>query len=37
MKEYFCEECGKLFDRKSNWIQHTINKKFDIVWRKYYA
>ena len=31
MKEYFCEECGKLFDRKSNWIQHTINKKFPCI------
>ena len=27
MKEYFCDNCGKKFDRKSNWLTHTLNKK----------
>ena len=31
MKEYQCEDCGKMFDRKSNWIQHTKNKKYPCI------
>ena len=27
MKEHPCEICGKIFDRKSNWVYHTQNKK----------
>ena len=31
MKEHPCELCGKIFDRKSNWIYHTQNKKNPCV------
>jgi hypothetical protein len=31
MKEYPCELCGKIFNQKCNWIQHTQNKKFPCV------
>jgi hypothetical protein len=31
MKEHPCGLCGKIFDRKSNWIYHTQNKKHPCV------
>ena len=31
MKEYQCKDCGKMFDRKSNWIQHTKKKKYPCI------
>jgi len=31
MKEYICENCDKKFDRKSNWLVHTQNKKKPCV------
>ena len=31
MKEHPCGLCGKIFDRKSNWLYHTQNKKHPCV------
>jgi hypothetical protein len=31
MKEYICDNCEKKFDRKSNWLAHTQNKKYPCV------
>jgi len=31
MKEHPCNLCGKIFERKSNWIYHTQNKKHPCV------
>jgi hypothetical protein len=28
MKEYPCENCGKIFSQKSHWLKHTKNKKY---------
>ena len=28
MKEYPCENCGKIFGQKSHWLKHTKNKKY---------
>ena len=28
MVNYTCEICGKKFDRKSNWVYHTLSRKF---------
>ena len=28
MVNYTCETCGKKFDRKSNWVYHTLSRKF---------
>ncbi len=34
MKEYSCLECGKKFNQKCNWVQHTKNKKFPCIKNK---
>ena len=31
MKEYPCENCGKIFKQKSHWTKHVENKKFPCV------
>ena len=31
MKEYNCEECGKIFSQKCNWLNHTQNKKYPCI------
>ena len=31
MKEHPCDLCGKVFDRKSNWLYHTKNKKYPCI------
>lgn len=34
MKEYNCEECGKKFSQKSNWVQHTKERKKPCIKKK---
>ncbi len=31
MKDYKCDECGKKFSQKCNWINHTKNKKYPCI------
>ena len=31
MVVYDCEECGKKFNKKSNWLNHMQNKKYPCV------
>ncbi len=31
MKEYSCDECGKIFKQKCHWVNHTQNKKYPCV------
>ena len=31
MKEYNCDKCGKKFSQKSNWVQHTQERKKPCV------
>jgi hypothetical protein len=31
MKDYQCEECGKKFSQKCNWVNHTKNKKYPCI------